>query len=128
VHCLSCGDVQREQRIYRVERVHGLSCGGVLPCGLQLVQRERVVCCWQLLHCRQRYECILRTLPWRSILPRWVWERQRQRDMRRGQFFGNWQWSQRAVHAVSCGGVLPGGLFVFEREWRVWSGQLLDSR
>ena len=43
VHGVSCGDVQREQRVDCVERVLGVPCGGVLPCGLQLVERERAV-------------------------------------------------------------------------------------
>ena len=43
VHIVSCGDVQREHRVDCVERVLGMPCGGVLPCGLQLVERERAV-------------------------------------------------------------------------------------
>ena len=43
LHSVSCGDVQREQRVDCVERVLGVPCGGVLPCGLQLVERERAV-------------------------------------------------------------------------------------
>ena len=43
VHSVSCGDVQREQRVDCVERVLGVPCWGVLPCGLQLVKRERAV-------------------------------------------------------------------------------------
>ena len=43
LHSVSCGDVQREQRVDCVERVLGVPCWGVLPCGLQLVERERAV-------------------------------------------------------------------------------------
>ena len=43
VHSVPCGDVQREQRVDCVERVLGMPCGGVLSCGLQLVERERAV-------------------------------------------------------------------------------------
>ena len=43
LHVLSRGDVQREQRVDCVERVLGVPCWGVLPCGLQLVERERAV-------------------------------------------------------------------------------------
>ena len=49
VHCLPCGHVQREQRVYGFERVLGVCCGGVLPCGLQLVEWERAVWARQLL-------------------------------------------------------------------------------
>ena len=43
VHIVSCGDIQREQRVDCVERMLGVPCGGLLPCGLQLVERERAV-------------------------------------------------------------------------------------
>ena len=43
LHCVPCGDVQREQRVDCVERMLGLPSGGVLLGGLQLVERERVV-------------------------------------------------------------------------------------
>ncbi len=59
VHCVSCGDVQRKQRVNCNERMPGLPSGGVLPCWLQLVARERAVWAWKLLDSRERHERIL---------------------------------------------------------------------
>ena len=39
MHVVSCRDVQRERRVYCVERMLGMSSGGVLPCGLLIVER-----------------------------------------------------------------------------------------
>ena len=63
LHSVSYGDVQREQRVECVERVLGVPCGGVLPCGLQLVERERAVWARQLLDYGQRHERGVQCVP-----------------------------------------------------------------
>jgi hypothetical protein len=69
VHGVPCWHIHREQRVSCVECVLGVPCGGVLPCGLQLVERERAVWARQLLDGGQRHERVLHCMPWRSILP-----------------------------------------------------------
>ncbi len=59
LHSVSCGDVQRE---HRVECWSGVPCRVVLPCGLQLVERERTVRARQLLDCGQRHERVLHSV------------------------------------------------------------------
>ena len=97
VHSVSCRDVQREQRVDCVERMLSVPCGRVLLVGLQLVERERVVCCGQLLYAGQRDERFMRALPCWSILPCRLWEQQRERGVRRGQFLVERQWRCCAV-------------------------------
>ena len=126
VYCLSCGDVQREQRVDCVERVPGVPCGGVLPCGLQLVEREWTVCCWQLLYCRERHEFSVLAMSWRSILPSRLCKQRRQWGVPCRQLLCDWQWLDCAVHGVSRWSVLPCWLQLVERQRAVWARQLLD--
>ena len=74
VHHVSCWNIQPNYRINVRNCLSYLPCWSVLPRGLQLVERERAVCCGQLLDCGQRHECFMRALPCRSILPCWLWE------------------------------------------------------
>jgi hypothetical protein len=126
VHGVSCGDVQREQRVSCVERVPGVSCGGVLPCGQQLVKRERALCCGQLLDCGERPECSVHAMSCRSILLNRLCKQWRQRGVCCRQLFCDWQWHGRAVHVVPRWGVLPCRLQLVERERALRRGQLLD--
>ena len=68
LHCVPCGDVQREQRVDCVKRVLSVPCGDVLPYRLQLVERERVVWCGQLLDFGQRNQLVVHCLPRRQVL------------------------------------------------------------
>ena len=126
VHGVSCGDVQREQRVSCVERVPGVSCGGVLPCGQQLVEREWALCCWQLLDCGERHECSVHAMSCRSILLNRLCKQWRQRGVCCRQLFCDWQWHGRAVHVVPRWGVLLCRLQLVERERALRRGQLLD--
>jgi hypothetical protein len=102
------GDVQRELRVDCVERVLDVPCGGVLPCGLQLVERERVVRARQLLDCGQRHERVLHNVSCGDV----------QREHRVN--------CVERLLGVPCGGVLLGGMLIVERERAVWCRQLLD--
>ena len=126
VHSVPCGDVQRGQRVDCVERVLGMPCGGVLSCGLQLVQRERAVWCRQLLDRGQWHKRILQCVPRRSILPCWLRKQQREWGVRCGQLLRDGQRRECCVHGVPSGGVLLGWLLFVERERVVQCGQLLD--
>ncbi len=88
---LCCG-----QRHYGL--VQRLPCWSVLPCGLQLVERERAVRARQLLDYGQRHECFLHSVSRGNVQPE------------------QWVDCVERVLGVSCGGVLPCGLQLVERE------------
>ena len=74
-----------------------MPCWIVLLGGLQLIDREWVVRCGQLLYAGQWHECFMRALPCRSILPCRLWEQRWERGVRCGQLLVDWQWHDHAV-------------------------------
>ncbi len=63
MHFVPCGHIQREQQFYGFECVLVMCYGSVLPCGLQLVERERAVSARQLLDYGQRHERGVQCVP-----------------------------------------------------------------
>jgi hypothetical protein len=104
----------------------GVSRGGVLPCWMQLVERERHVCSGQLLDHGQRHQRIVHALSRRSILPCWLWKQRRQRGVCCWQFLCDWERGECAVHGVPRRLVLPCWMQLVERERAVRCRQLLD--
>ena len=75
------GHVQCERGVHICCSLLCMPCWSVLPCGLQLVERERAVLCGQLLDCRQWYNRNLHTLSRRTILPIWLQQQRGQRSV-----------------------------------------------
>ena len=75
------GHVQCERRVHFCCSLFCMPCWRVLLGRMQLVERERVVRCGQLLDCRQWYKRNLHALSRRTILPFWLQQQRGQRSV-----------------------------------------------
>ena len=100
---LRCG-----QRHYGL--VQRLPCWGVLPCGLQLVERERAVRARQLLYSWKRNNAFMQRMPRGHV------------QCERGVHFCC------SLFCMPCWSVLLGRMQLVERKRVVRCGQLLDCR
>ncbi len=116
VHNVSCGDVQREQRVDCVERMLGLPCGGVLLGGLQLVGREWGLRGGQLVDCGQRHYGRMQRLSCWGVLPCGLLIVEWERRMCSGQLLDRGQRHQRIMHSLSRRSILP--RWLWEQWWQ----------